>query len=534
MLSNAMEKARSAAADAALATTATGQPRPGEYVYPDKLDARTFRIAGVCVLASVMTILDVTVVSVAQRTFIVEFGSTQAVVAWTMTGYTLALATVIPITGWAADRFGTKRLWMGSVLAFTLGSLLCAMAPSILLLILFRVVQGIGGGMLIPLGFMILTRVAGPRRLGRLMAVLGIPMLLGPIGGPILGGWLIGAFSWPWIFLINLPFGLVAIVLAANVFPKDRPTPSETFDLIGALLLSPGLATFLFGVSSIPGRGTVADRHVLIPATIGLALIIAFVLHAWYRADHPLIDLRLFQNLVVMQANLTLLVFAVAFFGTGLLLPSYFQQVLHQTPMQSGVSMIPQGLGAMLTMPFAGAFMDRRGPGKSVLVGLTLIATGLGTFTIGVARQSEYLPTLLAGLGIMGMGMGCTMMPLSGAAVQALAPHEIARGSTLISVNQQVGGSIGTALMSVILTNQFNRSENISAANKVASLQQSAARRGVPVDPSTMPRQALAPDFAGNVLHDLSHAYTAVFMVAVVLMVVTLIPAAFLPKRPAG
>jgi hypothetical protein len=132
------------------------------------------------------------------------------------------------------------------------------------------------------------------------------------------------------------------------------------------------------------------------------------------------------------------------------------------------------------------------------------------------------------------MGMGCTMMPLSGAAVQALAPHEIARGSTLISVNQQVGGSIGTALMSVILTNQFNRSENISAANKVASLQQSAARRGVPVDPSTMPRQALAPDFAGNVLHDLSHAYTAVFMVAVVLMVVTLIPAAFLPKRPAG
>ncbi len=229
-----------------------------------------------------------------------------------------------------------------------------------------------------------------------------------------------------------------------------------------------------------------------------------------------------------------MLVFAVAFFGSALLLPSYFQQVLHQTPMQSGVHMIPQGLGAMLTMPFAGAFMDRRGPGKSVLVGITLIAAGLGTFTFGIAEQADYLPTLLAGLGIMGMGMGCTMMPLSGAAVQALAPQEIARGSTLISVNQQVGGSIGTALMSVILTNQFNRSENIPVANKVALLQHNAARHGVPVDPSAMPQQALAPDFAGNVLQDLSHSYTVVFAVAVALVVSTLIPAAFLPKTPAG
>ncbi|HUH69090.1 MAG TPA: DHA2 family efflux MFS transporter permease subunit [Mycobacterium sp.] len=522
-----MEKSRSAPVPAP-------QLGAGEHVYPDKLDAGLFRIAGVCILASVMAILDATVVSVAQRTFIAQFGSTQAVVAWTMTGYTLALATVIPTTGWAADRFGTKRLFMGSALAFTLGSLLCAIAPNILLLVIFRVLQGVGGGMLLPLGFMILTREAGPRRLGRLMAVLGIPMLLGPIGGPILGGWLIGAYGWKWIFLVNLPIGLAAFVLAAIVFRKDRPAPSETFDLIGVLLLSPGLATFLFGVSSIPGRGTVADRHVLIPATIGLVLIIAFVLHACYRADHPLIDLRLFQNSVVTHANVTMTVFAVGFFGAGLLLPSYFQQVLHQTPMRSGVYMIPQGVGAMLTMPFAGRFMDKRGPGKSVLVGITLIGVGLVIFTVGVARQVSYLPTLLAGLGIMGLGMGCTMMPLSGAAVQALTPHQIARGSTLISVLHQVGGSIGTALMSVILTNQFDRSENISAANKMALLQHNAARLGVPVDKSEIPQQTLTHHFAGDVLHDLSHAYTAVFGLAVVLVVVTIIPASFLPRKPAG
>lgn len=526
MLSNAMKKAISGPADAASATTVTD--------YPDTLDAPTLRIAGVCILASVMMALDTTVVSVAQRTFIAQFSSTQAVVGWTMTGYTLALATVIPIAGWAADRYGTKRLWMGSVLAFMAGSLLCAVAPTILLLNVFRAVQGMCGGMLMPLGFMILTRVAGPKRLGRLMSVLGIPMLLGPIGGPIVGGWLISAYSWPWIFLINLPIGLCAFLLALVVFPKDEPVPSETFDVVGVLLLSPGLATFLFGVSSIPGRGTLTDRVVLIPVTIGLTLIIAFVVHAWRRADHPLIDLRLFKNPVVTHANVTAFLFAVAFFGSALLLPSYLQQVWHQTPMQSGVHLIPQGLGAMLTMPWAGRFMDRKGPGKSVLLGIALIAIGLGIFTVGVARQSGYSPTLLIGLAVMGLGTGCTMMPLSGASVQALAPHQIARGSTLISVNLQVGGSIGTALMSMVLTSQFNRSESISAANRLARLEQDAARRGVPVDPSAIPPRALDPGFAASLAHDLSHAYTLILAIAVVLVTATLVPAAFLPKTPAG
>ncbi|OBG60683.1 DHA2 family efflux MFS transporter permease subunit [Mycobacterium sp. E3339] len=533
MLSNAMDQAPYAAADTPLPYVPAPQLGAGERDYPDKLDAGLLRISGVCILATVMAIIDVTVVSVAQRTFIDQFASSQAVVAWTMTGYTLALATVIPVTGWAADRFGTKRLFMGSVLAFTLGSLLCALASNILQLIVFRAVQGIGGGMLLPLGFMIMTREAGPRRLGRLMSILSIPMLLAPIGGPILGGWLIGTSSWRWIFLINLPIGVLTIVLAAVVFPRDHPARSETFDVVGVLLLSPGLATFLFAVSSVPYRGTVADRHVLIPAAAGLALIAAFVAHAWRRADHPLIDLRLFRNPVLTHANIAMVVFALAFFGAALLLPSYFQQALHLTPMQAGVHMIPQGLGAMLTMRLTGPLVDRQGPGKIVLVGIVLITAGLGTFAVGVAKQANYAPTLLVALTIMGLGMGCTMMPLSVAAVQALAPHQIARGTTLMSVSHQVGGSMGTALMSMILTNQFIRSDNIVAANKLAALQENAARLNLPVDTAAVPRQTLAPDFSAHLLHDLAHAYTAVFVVAVVLVLTTFIPASFLPKQPA-
>ncbi|OBK90167.1 DHA2 family efflux MFS transporter permease subunit [Mycobacterium sp. 1165178.9] len=534
MLSNAMDEASYASAKTPLPHAPTGQPGVEEREYPDKLDGPLLRISGVCILATVMAILDVTVVSVAQRTFIDQFASSQAVVAWTMTGYTLALATVIPITGWAADRFGTKRLFMGSVVAFMLGSLLCAVAANIVQLIVFRVVQGIGGGMLLPLGFMIMTREAGPGRLGRLMSILSIPMLLAPIGGPILGGWLIDTSSWRWIFLINVPIGFVTIALAAVIFPRDHPARSETFDAVGVLLLSPGLATFLFAVSSIPGRGTVADRHVVIPAMIGLALIAGFAAHAWHHADHPLIDLRLFRNPVLTHANVTMLVFAGAFFGAGLLLPSYFQQVVHQTPMQAGVHMIPQGLGAMLTMRLTGPLVDRQGPGKIVLVGIALITAGLSAFAVGAATQAHYLPTLLVGLAIMGLGMGCTMMPLSVASVQALAPHQIARGTTLMSVSHQVGGSIGTALMSMILTNQFNRSPNIVAANKLAALHQRAAADGVPIDQSAIPPQSLDPRFSTNVVHDLSHAYTAVFVIAVVLVVCTLIPAWFLPKKPAS
>jgi len=198
------------------------------------------------------------------------------------------------------------------------------------------------------------------------------------------------------------------------------------------------------------------------------------------------------------------------------------------------VHMIPQGLGAMLTMRLTGPLVDRQGPGKIVLVGIALITAGLGMFTLGVARQAAYLPTLLVGLAIMGLGMGCTMMPLSVASVQALAPHQIARGTTLISVSQQVGGSIGTALMSMVLTNQFNHSENISAANKLAALQQKAAGTGAPAAQSALPARTLAPDFWSNVVRDLSHAYTAVFVIAVVLVVSTIVPAAFLPKKPAS
>ncbi len=487
----------------------------------DKLDKDVLLVAGVVVLGAIMSILDITVVSVAQPTFQQVFDATPAQTAWTMTGYTLALASVIPLTGWAADRFGTKRLYMLAVGLFAAGSVLCATATSIEMLTGFRVLQGLGGGMLMPLGMTIMTRAAGPERIGRVMAVLGVPMLLGPIFGPILGGWLIDIASWHWIFLINVPIGAVALAYAAIVLPSDNPTPSESFDFVGMLLLSPGLALFLYGVSSIPEAGTVWDTKVLVTAAIGLLLVVAFVLRTVFRSpEHPLMDLQLFRNRALSVSVIAMSLFAIAFFGASLLFPSYFLQVRGETTLQAGILLAPQGIGAMLTMPVAGVLTDKIGPGKIVLAGIAVIVVGMAMFTqVAIDSSAVHLTQsgvdisdpsylyLLSALFVMGLGMGGTMMPIMTSALQTLKDAEIARGSTLMNITQQVAASIGTALFSVLLTNGFNGSD---ALGKLIG----ARETGAQPDPRIIPQ-----------------AFATAFLVGTVLVALCIVPALLLPRR---
>jgi EmrB/QacA subfamily drug resistance transporter len=491
----------------------------------DKLDKGVLVIAGVVVLGAIMSILDITVVSVALQTFQQEFDATSAQVAWTMTGYTLALASVIPLTGWAADRFGTKRLYLLAVLLFTAGSVLCAAADSLSMLVAFRVLQGLGGGMLMPLGMTILTRAAGPERVGRVMAVLGIPMLLGPIFGPILGGWLIDIASWHWIFLINLPIGIAALVYAAIVLPKDNVEPSESFDWVGMLLLSPGLALFLYGVSTTPETGTLWDAEVLVPALLGVALIIAFVPWALRKDNaHPLVQLRLFENRNMTVAVIAMSLFAMAFFGASLLFPLYFQQVRGEDALSAGLLLAPQGIGAMVTMPIAGILADRIGPGKIVITGMVLITLGMAVFT-QLTDTTSY-GVLLGALFVMGLGMGATMMPIMASALATLTDHNIARGSTLMNIVQQVAASMGTALFSVLLTNGV---KGTSYPEFMALQQQLPDLAGDRLAAA----QARVAELAGRAMPELGGVYADVFVVATILVAVVLVPALFLPRsRP--
>ncbi len=471
-------------------TAAATLERPRLAENPAALDTRLVLITAACVLLPVMVTLDSTVVNVAQRTFVNAFSSTQAVVAWTVTAYTLALAAVIPLTGWAAGRLGTKRLVLGSVLLFSLGSLLCAMSPNIVALVAFRAFQGLGGGMLMPLQLIILARAAGPGRLGRVLTLSMVPVLLAPICGPILGGWLIDTLGWRWIFLINLPIGLATLILAGLVLPQDVRVTAGPLDAVGMLLLSPGLVLLFYGASLLPQRGTVGDPRVWVPVAAGLMLIGAFVLRAPRRADRALIDLRLLRHREVAAANAIRFLFAAAFFGSCLLLPAYFQQVLGKTPLESALYLIPQTLGAAAAMPIVGRLMEQRGPRDVVLFGAALTVAGMGVFVHGIGRDHLDPSVLMAGLAMFGVGSGCMMTPVAWSAVHTLDASQVAHGSTLFNVNHNTASSVGAGLMSVLLTGRI-----------------------------TVPGE-------------LSHAYAGVFEVAMTLIAATALPALFLPKRP--
>ena len=313
-----------------------------------------------------------------------------------------------------------------------------------------------------------------------------------------------------------MPIGAVALVYAQTVLPKDKPEPSESFDFLGMALMSPGLASFLYGVSSIPGaaNGDYSYTRVWTTMFVGVVLVIAFVFHT-FRPEHPLLDLRLFKNRNLTVAIVTMFLFAAAFFGGLLLVPTYFQEVRGESTLNAGLLVAPQGIGAMVTMPIAGALSDRMPVGRIVPVGLLLIIVGM--FGLTQVDENTSYGLLIAELVVMGFGMGSTMMPLFTSALKTLKAHEVARGSTLLNIVQQIAASVGVAVMSVVLTSHLNASEYAKPAI--------AAQH----DPSIADQ--LGPVAFAQGLADAAVAFASTYWVAWTLVVLTLVPAYFLPRK---
>jgi EmrB/QacA subfamily drug resistance transporter len=472
---------------------------------PYALDRETLLVCGVAMLGGVMSILDMTVVNVALDALTTDFGAPLTTIQWVVTAYTLALAAVIPITGWASDRFGSKRIYIGATAAFTAGSVLCALAWSPGSLIAFRVLQGLGGGMVLPVVTTIITKKAGPHRRGRVSGILGVPMLAAPILGPILGGWLVDSISWRAVFLVNLPVGLVAVLLALVVFERDRPQPAHRLDWLGMALLSPGLSLLIFGLAESPAHGFAAARTWL-PIVAGTALIAAFFGHSWRAAD-PLIDVKTFVHTRAGAAAMTLLLLAASMFGVLLLIPVYLQVARDTSALESGLLLIPQGLGAMAMMPLAGWLTDRHGPYRLPAFAVPLLIVGTAPFAF--VTDSTSFSLLCVFNVFIGLGMGLAFMPTITAAMQSVPERAIARTSTAMNVIDQSGASIGAAALSVLLAGAIAASIPGATGGLDALGHLSGARRAA---------------FSG----ELSEAFASTFLWALVVMAATMVPALML------
>jgi EmrB/QacA subfamily drug resistance transporter len=418
------------------------------------LDRDTLTVAGVVILGVIMSILDTTIVNVALDALSRDLNAPLATIQWVATGYLLALAMVIPVAGWMSERFGAKRVWMVSVALFGLGSALCGVASSAEMLICFRVLQGLGGGMIMPVAMSVLAQTAGPQRIGRIMSVLGVPMLLGPILGPVIGGLIVDSVSWRWIFYVNVPIAVVSLFLAARVLRDDQGrADAGRLDWTGVALLSPGLAGLVLGLSETQSHNGVGAPIAFGPILAGAVLVALFVRHA-LRARRPLIDVRLFRSRAFRAAAATTFLLGTALFGAMLVIPLYYQVARGQSALDAGLLMAPQGIGAALAMPFTGRLTDRIGGGHVAVAGTVVMALA----TLPLAAVGSATPdALLAGvLVVRGIGLGGAMMPAMAAAFATLTSAEVPRATSALNALQRVGGSIGTALLAVVLGHQVN------------------------------------------------------------------------------
>ncbi len=414
----------------------------------DRIEPYVWRIAGVVILGMIMSILDTTIVNVALRTLGHDLHSSIAQIQWVVTGYLLSLAAVIPITGWAARRFGAKRVYMTSLVLFTLGSALCAVATSTPELVLFRILQGAGGGMIMPVAQLIMAQVAGPKRMGRVMGVVAMPAMLGPILGPVLGGTILQSLHWSWIFLVNVPIGVIAFIAGWRTIPHTESGEAGRLDVVGLILLSTASTAVVYGLSQLGSNASLAAPAVVGPIAVGLLLTGVFCWHA-LRAERPLLDVRLYANRVFAAASFTTLGLGAALFGAMILVPLYYQEVRGESLIATGLLVGPQGLGMLCAMPVAGRLTDRFGGGRVALVGVSVLC--LSTIPLAFVGATTSILAISAVLLVRGVGIGFSFMPAMTAAFASLRPDQLSDATPQLNVLQRIGGAIGTAVLAVVL-----------------------------------------------------------------------------------
>ncbi|MGY4920310.1 MDR family MFS transporter [Streptomyces sp. 900116325] len=430
------------------------------------LDRGLIVIAAVLLAGAVASLLDTTIVSVALTSIARDFGASEKTFQWVSTAYLLTLALVTPLVGWSVDRFGAKPMWMFSITLFLLGSVLCGTAWSITSLVAFRIVKGIGGGMILPLCQAILAQAAGPQRFGRVMSLIALPAQLAPIVGPVLGGIIIDGLGWRWIFFVNVPICIVALLLAWRILPAPGGRHDVPVDRLGLLLLPPSLGLLVYGFSRFHDTAGFTNPVTMLVLFAGIALLGGFTIHA-LRTTNPLLDLRLFSSRTFSASSVLIFLHGVAVYGPLFLLPLYYARTRGYDAGSIGWLLAPQGLGTLLAIAFAGVLADRFGSRPLVLWGTAATALGTVAFTQLLAVPDDIL--LSVSLFVRGLGLGFVGVAITAGAYRDISATAIARATGMISVVQRLGASFGTALIAVILAIELPNASASPGTRHIAS-----------------------------------------------------------------
>jgi len=410
------------------------------------------------VIGIFMVILDGTAINVTLPKLQEEFELLNlSLVQWTVIGYALAQAAVIPLAGWLSDRFGAKKVFLISVGLFTLGSLLCALANTVETLIAFRIVQGLGGGVVVPIAMAFIYRLSPPGKVGTVMGMLGIPILLGPALGPVVAGWLVEYHSWQWIFLINLPIGVVAIILGIRKLPNIQRQTVASLDLLGMILGPLAFATLVFGVSHggidpISGESTWMDSETLIGTGIGIVALVLFIL-VELKHKSPLLELRVFRSGNFTIGIVIQWIAQIAMFGTMFLVPLFLQQAHGYSPLETGLIMLPQALTSALFLPIGGKLFDRFGVRPLVIAGMALAS--IATLLLSNISGDSGIGSVILPLALLGAGMGLFLLPLNNHLIQSAPPNLVGRVTSLTNAAQQVMMSFAIAILMTISTTKM-------------------------------------------------------------------------------
>jgi EmrB/QacA subfamily drug resistance transporter len=389
-----------------------------------------------------------------------EFHHGLSTIQWTVTGYMLAQAAVIPLAGWLSDRFGAKNIFILSIGLFTIGSLLCALSGSIEHLILFRVLQGIGGGMVMPIAMAFTYRLSPPGKVGAVMGMMGIPILLAPALGPVISGWMVDFATWHWIFLINIPIGVVGVLIGIKTLPAIERQNVASLDVLGMIFAPLSFAALVYGISQ-GGTSWTSDKTIggLVIGVIGL---LVFVI-AELRQKSPMLELRVFQSSQFTKAVIVQWVGQIALFGTLFLVPLFLQQAKGYSAFDTGLTMLPQALAAAVMMPISGKLFDKFGA-RYLVVGGMAIVTIAGYF-ISKVGVHDSTTSMIIPLIMLGIGMGTFMMPLNTHIIQSAPQSLVGRVTSLTNSMQQVVSSFAVAGLTTILTSSMK--DSLKAGKKM-------------------------------------------------------------------